>query len=99
MGADEKRILIVDDEPVICQLCQRVLTGEGFEVDTAPNGEVAQLMISKQEYALCLLDIKMPLVDGKELYELLRKTYPKSAERVVFITGSPIGKNILFRPL
>ena len=92
VGTHRKRILIVDDEPAICQLCQRVLTKEGFEVDTAANGRAAQSKISKREYELYLFDIKMPLMDGKELYELLRKTYPESAERVVFTTGSAIGQ-------
>lgn len=46
-GTYIKRILVVDDEPVIRQLCQRVLTGEGFDVDTAVNGRAAQSKISK----------------------------------------------------
>ncbi len=37
-----KRILVVEDEPAICALCQRVLTREGFEVDIAVNGKEAQ---------------------------------------------------------
>jgi len=85
------RILIVDDEPAICQLGQRVLTGRGFEVETAANGKVAQSKINEQEYGLYLFDIKMPLMDGKELFEFLKKTYPGSAERVVFTTGSALG--------
>ena len=90
-GARRKRILIVDDEPAIRKLCQRVLTEEGFEVDTASNGEIALAMISKQEYELYLIDIKMPLMTGEELYVSLKKTYPRSAGRVVFITGSALG--------
>ncbi len=88
----KKRILIVDDEPAIRELCQRVLTEEGFEVDTAPDGRVAQAMISEREYGLYFIDIKMPLMDGKELYESLQTTYPRSAGRVVFTTGSAIGQ-------
>ena len=90
-GAHRRRILVVDDEPAIRELCRRVLTEEGFEVDTASNGKVALTKISKQEYELYLVDIKMPEVDGKELYESLQKTYLRSAGRVIFITGSAIG--------
>ncbi len=93
LSTHRKRILIVDDEPAICQFCQRVLTEEGFGVGIAANGRIAQSMISKREYDLYLFDIKMPLMDGKELYELLQKIYPKSAERVVFTTGSAIGQD------
>ena len=91
MGADKKRILIVDDETAICQFCQRVLTKEGFEVDTAYDGLAAQSIISEREYDLYLVDIKMPLMNGKELYAWLQETYPSNADRVVFITGSAIG--------
>ena len=91
-GARRKRILIVDDEPAIRELCQRVLTEEGFEVDTAENGRVAQSMISKREYDSYFIDIKMPLMDGKDLYKSLQKSYPRSTGRVVFITGSAIGQ-------
>ncbi len=90
-GARRKRILIVDDEPAIREFCQRVLTEEGFEVATASNGTIALAMISKQEYELYLVDIRMPEMNGKEMYESLQKTYPRSAGRVVFITDSALG--------
>ena len=88
-----KRILVVEDEPAIRKLCQRVLTEEGFEVDVASNGRIAMAMISEQEYDLYLFDIKMPIMDGKELYEWLQEAYPSSASRVIFTTGSAIGKD------
>ena len=40
-AGETKRILVVEDEPAISQICRRVLTRDGFEVDTAINGEVA----------------------------------------------------------
>ncbi|MBM2825584.1 MAG: chemotaxis protein CheY [Dehalococcoidales bacterium] len=88
----KKHILVVDDEPSIRQLCQVVLTEEGFDVDTAADGKAALAMIGKQEYDLYLIDIKMPLMDGKELYQSFQKTYPRSAGRTVFITVSVIGQ-------
>ena len=88
-----KRILVVEDEPASRELCQRVLTEEGFEVDVASNGRIAMAMISEQEYDLYLFDIKMPIMDGKELYEWLQEAYPSSASRVIFTTGSAIGKD------
>ena len=88
-----KRIIIIDDEQAIRQLCHRVLTGEGFEVDDAANGTAAQSKISKQEYDLYLFDIRMPLMDGKELYSSLQKTDPGITSRIIFITGSAIGQD------
>ncbi len=92
-GTHRRRILIADDEPAICQFCLRVLTEEAFEVDMASDGRAAQSMINKREYDLYLFDIKMPLMDGKELYKSLQKTHPKSAGSVVFITGSALGQD------
>ena len=93
LGTHRKRILIVDDEPAIRQLCQRVLTEEGFEVDMASDGRATQSMISEREYDLYLFDIKMPVMSGIELYDSLQKTDPRITSRIVFITGSNIGQN------
>ena len=86
-----KKILIVDDEPAICHICQRVLTQEGFEVDIASNGKVAQTMMEEKQYDLGLVDIKIPVMSGKELYYWLRTRQPQLANRVVFTTGDVMG--------
>lgn len=91
-GDRRKRVLIVDDEPVIRMLSQRVLTGLGFDVDTASNGREALSKLSEQEYELYLIDLRMPGIDGKELYELLQKKYPRSSAGVIFITGIAVGQ-------
>ncbi len=91
-SAGLKRILVVEDEPAICEVCQRVLTGEGFEVDTAINGKVAQDMIEKQQYDLFLIDIRMPEMDGEELYRWLQEKDPQIASKSIFTTGSVIGE-------
>jgi len=86
-----KRILIVEDEPAINDLCRRVLTGEGFEVGIAVNGQVAQGMLAEESYALCLIDIKIPVMDGKQLYQFIIKKHPQVASGVIFTTGDVIG--------
>jgi DNA-binding response OmpR family regulator len=91
--AHRRRILVVDDEPTICQFCQRVLLEAGFDVDVATNGKVAQSMISKADYDLFLVDIKMPEMDGKELYMWLQGTCSTSEGKVIFTTGSAIGQD------
>ena len=88
--SDVKRILLVEDEPAICALCQRVLPGEGFEVYIAANGKIAQDMIEKQEYQLFLIDIRMPVMTGKELYQWLEEKHPLLISKVIFTTGSVI---------
>lgn len=84
-------ILLTEDEPAIREVCHRVLASEGFELDKAENGIVAKEMIEKKEYVLYLIDIKMPKLDGKQLYHWLKENHPELANRVIFITGSVMG--------
>jgi DNA-binding response OmpR family regulator len=85
------KILSVEDEPSIRQVCQRVLTGQGYQVDFAQNGVVAESMLMEADYDLLLLDIKTPVMDGKQLYRYIERRYPELASRVVFTTGDVIG--------
>ncbi len=88
-----KRILLVEDEPAICRLCQIVLNGEGFEVDIAVNGKAAQDMIEEKQYDLFLFDIKLPVMDGRELYQWLKEKHPKQISRVIFTSGSVLSED------
>ena len=89
-----KKILVVEDEPGICEVCRRVLTEGGFEVDIAVNGRVAQDMIEEKQYGLYLIDMRTPKMNGEELYPWLQKKYPQLAERVIFTTGDVMGGDI-----
>jgi len=86
-SAGVKRVLVIEDEPAICELCRRVLTGEGFEVDIAVKGEIAQDMLGRKDYDLCLIDIKLPAMNGKELYQWLKEKHRQLASRVIFTSG------------
>jgi len=91
--AGVKRILLVEDEPEISKLCQRILSDEGFEVDIAGNGKVAQDMIEKRQYSLFLIDIKLPLMNGRELYQWLKDEHSKQISKVIFTSGSVLGED------
>ncbi len=86
-----KKILVVEDEPSISAVCRRVLTSEGFEVDIAVNGKVAQDMIEKKQYDFILMDIRTPAMNGKELYHWVEAKHPKLTGRVIFTTGDIMG--------
>ena len=86
-----KRILVVEDEPAICDLCKRGLSGEGFQVDIAVNGKVAQGMIADKQYDLFLVDIRTPALNGIELYQWLEEKLPQMASNVIFTSGSIMG--------
>ncbi len=91
IGASAKRILIVEDEPAISDVCRRVLTSEGFEVDIAVNGKIAQDILEKKQYDLCLIDIRTPEMNGKELYQWLKEKHAQQANMVIFTTGDVMG--------
>ena len=86
-----KRVLVVEDEPSISQLCQLVLTSEWLSVDIAVNGKAAQDMIENRQYDVCLIDIRMPAMNGIELYQWLQEKHPEMEERVAFTSGDVLG--------
>jgi DNA-binding response OmpR family regulator len=70
-----KKILVVEDEPDICELCRRVLTTEGFEIDIAVDGKLAQDMLEEKDYELCLIDVRTPVMNGEQLYQVIVEKY------------------------
>jgi len=89
-----RRALVVEDEPVISRLCQRILTAEGFDVDIAMNGLIAKKMADDKSYDLCVSDIRTPDMNGMQLYEYLEQEHPELARRVIFTTGDVMSGSI-----
>ena len=86
------RILIVDDDQDILANLSDILNDLGYETDTASDGEVAigkveQLCPNEEscKFDLCLLDFKMPGMDGVELYQKILEHNPKL--RAIMITA------------
>ena len=92
-GTGVKRILVVEDEAGISQVCLRTLTSGGFEVYIAVNGVVAQNMLWGNDYALVIIDIRTPVMNGKEFYQYISEKHPKLAHRVIFTTGDVVDSN------
>jgi two-component system, OmpR family, response regulator ChvI len=82
------RILIVDDEPDITLSFKMILEGNGFKVDTYNDPVDAKGNFKAGSYDLVILDIRMPKMDGFQLYEELKKIDDKV--KVVFITAFDI---------
>jgi len=93
-SASVKRILVVEDEPSISQVCLRVLTSEGFEVDIAVHGASARNMLVEKDYDICLIDIRTPVMNGKQLYQWVNEKHPKLLNGVIFTTGDLISGDI-----
>ena len=84
----QKRILAVDDEPDITRFCSLALKYHGFEVDTFNDSEEALSNFKPDHYDLVILDIKMPKMNGFELYDELKK---KDIDvKVCFLTASEL---------
>ncbi|MEE9217609.1 MAG: response regulator [Acidobacteriota bacterium] len=86
------RVLVVDDEPVIVDLMVEILTEGRFRADTASDGLEALRKLSTGSYDAVLLDLKMPEMDGRSLYEQICKQYPELTKRVIFATGDTVGE-------
>jgi len=70
--ARRARILVVDDDPSLCEINARVLSRFGCEVDLANDGAEAWDALNKDRYDLLITDHQMPLVTGLELIQKLR---------------------------
>ena len=76
------------DEPLIAQLVAETLAAEGYEVETARNGREALEKITLRSFDLVLCDLRMPELDGVELYRALEKRHPDLLRRIAFVTGT-----------
>lgn len=85
MSVDKARILVVDDEPKMCEFLEFVLSEEGYAVDSSTSGEDALSRIGDGEYDIVITDLMMPGVDGMRLLEEAKRTCPDTA--VIMITG------------
>jgi DNA-binding NtrC family response regulator len=79
------RILVVDDEMIVCESCKRILEEEGYEVETALSGREAFDKMKTAPFDIVITDLKMPEIDGMEVLKTFRKDYPDSI--IIMITG------------
>jgi CheY-like chemotaxis protein len=86
-----RKVLVVDDDPVISKSFNRVLAGKGYIVVSAENGQEALNKVAKEQYDAVFTDIRMPGMDGIEVAEQLRAKQPWIP--VVIITGYGSAEN------
>ena len=83
----DKRMLVIDDEPVVLESCRRIFSARGFEVRTTTSPREAIGLVTASHYDVILSDWKMPEMDGVDVVEVLDKRAPDTA--IVMITGYP----------
>ena len=79
------RVLVIDDESVICEACRLVLGEKGHGVDRCLTGKAGLLAIEGGRYDLILLDMKLPDIDGTEILKSVSEKTP--APCVIVMTG------------
>lgn len=66
-------ILVVDDEKDYCDVLKMILSGKGYKVDTCCNGQEAVKKLEKKPFDLVITDLCMPVMDGRQLLEEIKK--------------------------
>ncbi len=79
------RLLIVDDDVVLCETFADIFWEKGYVVDIAYNGKEAEKKFTDQFFNVILMDIKLPDIDGIQLLRILKKMHPET--EAIMITG------------
>ena len=82
-----EKILVVDDEWELRNLLTEFLTGEGYDVIQASNGEEALELAEKEEPQVILLDVKMPGIDGIEVCRRLKEEDKTRFIPIIMVTA------------
>ena len=85
-----KRILVVEDEPLIQGLLSDMLSADGHEVDAVGTGVAALEKIAERSYDMIISDLRMPELDGPGLYRAIESQYKALLPRMLFVTGSAL---------
>ncbi len=93
MSNNEHKILIVDNDKAICWVLEKTFEDEGYLADIAMNGKEALEMIEKNQYALVIMDIMMPVMDGISALERIKKM-PDRPETIIMTAHSSMEKTV-----
>jgi two-component system response regulator PilR (NtrC family) len=83
-----KHVLIIDDEPDICELIEITLSRMGLKTQSAQNLTDARILLETESFDLCLTDMRLPDGSGIELVEHVQKNYPKLPIAVITAHGN-----------
>lgn len=86
-AGERPRLLVVDDDPAIRKVLERVLSGRGLEIVLAENGEHAKALLGDSRFDLVLTDIHMPKMDGIAVLRAVREVDPDFP--VILFTACP----------
>src|SRR6195952_4032553 len=70
-------LLLAEDDAILADALTEQLRHAGFETEHAPNGAVAEFLLLKQPWDLCILDLGLPMVDGLTVLQRVRQKKPE----------------------
>jgi signal transduction histidine kinase len=95
--ASKAKILLVDDEPKSLYALQELLSTLGENLMTAQSGEEALRLVLKHDFAVILLDVRMPGIDGFETAKLIRNRERSRLTPIIFLTAAADEMTSMFR--
>lgn len=87
-SADVAAILLVEDEPTVRMVVQKILQTDKYQIDTTDDGSRAKEMLTRRGYDLLLTDINLPGASGMELLQFAKERAPSM--EVILMTGYPV---------
>jgi CheY-like chemotaxis protein len=90
-----QRILLAEDEPINCEVTLSLLTDVGLEVDLAEDGLIAVEQASRNEYALILMDMQMPHLDGLQATQQIRQMPGRGSIPIIAMTANAFNEDKL----
>ena len=93
MNKKEIKVFLCEDDESLGLMLQEYLIAKDYEVDLFTDGEMGLEAFGKDEYALCLIDVMMPKMDGFELAKQIRLAKPNIP--IIFVTAKDQKKDVL----
>jgi len=85
MANEKVSVLIVDDEPMVCDLLDEVLSGQGYLCAKVPSGRRAVVELENKEYDVVLLDIRLPGMSGIDVLREIWLNHPETAAIMITV--------------
>jgi CheY-like chemotaxis protein len=85
MPEKKKTVMIVDDEPAMCAILKRIISGEGYRTISARDGEEALTLYARHRPDVVLLDLMMPGISGLEVCRKMKQSSPST--RVIYLSA------------
>jgi len=87
MGAQKRKILLVEDEAVVRESVRDWLIEDGYDVECVETGEEALERIKEEEFGVVVLDLRLPGIDGLQVFEHVKEMTPET--KGIIITAYP----------